>query len=222
MRTRRAIAFAAATIWMLSCAGAASADNYTYRINRADVAAARAAVVKLSDLGSATGWTGGQQTPDRTEDDSFCRATTPKLSDLVVTGDAESRFQYRGGGIAVFTATHVYKTAAMVEESWRREMQDPDLACARKTFAAEVRKVGVLVSFERLAFPKTGTHTAAFRALVRYSNGASALTDLIAFARGRTICLLVMGGLVDTPNAPSILLSAEKRIAAMVAARMVV
>jgi hypothetical protein len=204
---------------MLAYANVASAEDYRYRIVPADRAAAQQAVLKLSDIG-ASGWTGGARTPTRSPDGTECSKGTTKLSNLIVTGDAESRFTYRGGGVSVFTSAQVFKTVGMLKAAWQHELGEADLACARKAMAADVGKVGRLVSFERLAFPRTGSHTWAIRAEVRYNNGASALTDMIAFARGRTVCLLVMGGLVDSPDAPSLLLAAERRLAATLVARM--
>jgi hypothetical protein len=216
----RALAIAAAAACTLVCASAATAESYRYRIVPADRTAARQAVITLDDLGR-TGWTGGAQKPDRTDSTECAKGRSP-LGNLVVTGDAESRYTYQGGGVSIFTSAQVFKTVGMLRAAWRHEVGQTDLDCARRVMAEDVSKVGRLVSFDRLAFPKTGSHTMAFRAVVRYKNGASALTDMIAFARGRTVCLLVMGGLVDTPDAPALLLAAEQRLASILLSRMTV
>src|SRR5262245_6784630 len=71
---------------------AAGGEKYQVRLNARDQAAARAVVLRRSDLGrSSTAWVGGPQKPDLSPLPP-CANFHPKVSDLVITGAAESRF----------------------------------------------------------------------------------------------------------------------------------
>src|SRR5918911_2008920 len=75
-------------------AGASSRpEQPQVKYNRADLAAARAAVMRRSDL-PGSGWKGGRVKPDLGPD--ACSTYHPKQADLVVTGAAASDFQRAG------------------------------------------------------------------------------------------------------------------------------
>ena len=69
---------------------ALAADKQPIRFNAADQAAAKAVTLKAADLGP--GWKGGPKKPDLSQDDK-CMT---KVSDLVITGAASSKFQGPG------------------------------------------------------------------------------------------------------------------------------
>jgi hypothetical protein len=215
------VAAGAACLGLLAWTGTATADNYRYQIVPADHAAATQAVLKRSDLMVATGWTGGLTKPDRSGNTITCHGRKPKLSDIVVTGDAQSVLSYKGGG-GIVTSSSVYRTVKMLDTSWGREVAAVDLACVRAEFASKLGATVQLVSVQRLAFPQIGSHTAAFRARLRYENGLPGLFDIVMFARGRTGCTLAMGGVIDSPQAPSQYLAAERYLASILASRMAV
>ncbi len=73
---------------------AALAERYPVRYSVADQAAARAAVLKKSDLGAATGWEGGATKPDLS--DHACGGYEAKRSDLLLTGAAASTWRLWG------------------------------------------------------------------------------------------------------------------------------
>ena len=79
---------------LVATTAVALADNgnrQKIRFNAADQAAARAAVLRRSDLGSGADWKGGARKPDLTQTDP-CPNYNPKQSDLVLTGIAETQF----------------------------------------------------------------------------------------------------------------------------------
>jgi hypothetical protein len=215
---RLSLAVAAACTCVFAWASTATADDYRYKSVAADKAAANRAVLKLKDVGpsmqpkSDSGKAGGSK--------DNCPGPGPKLSDLVVTGKAESEFRSQSGGVIIYSMAEVFETVAMLETSWRREVQSSYVAdCARASFAAGIRTMGRITSFKQLRFPQIGSHTRAFRVLLRYKNGNSAVVDTIMFARGRMFYALIMGGVIDTPQAPSLLRAADQQFASIMISR---
>jgi hypothetical protein len=153
------------------------------RIDAADQAAARAALLRRSDLG--TGWNGGPTKPDRSPTGS-CAGYAPKLSDLVQTGEGAAHFQH-SGSLDVTSDAVVLRTPSMFARYWRRTVADPRLdACFRSMFNRGAFRV---VSFTRLAFPRLTRYVRAYRIVfavrvqgkrIRFSG------DLIFVGRGRT------------------------------------
>jgi hypothetical protein len=213
----------AACLCLLLGVGAATAGtgDYRYKIVPADRAMAKLAVLKSSDFEAGLGWTGGPTKPARNAPD--CPQWASQRGDLVITGEAESRFDYSGGGY-IESSAGVFRTVAMLEKDWNREGGNSALlACLRADFDKWAKKDGSgrLVSFKRLAFPKTGSHTNAFRGLIRFQKGGGVWWDVIQFTSGRTVCTLGIA-LPDSPEAPSLLLDVDKHFVGVLASRMAV
>jgi hypothetical protein len=186
------------------------------RLNPADQAAARAAVLRLRDLGSS-GWSGGAQRPNLAAAMS-CAGYTPKQSDLVLTGAAETRFSR--AGLAVQSVAQVLKTRAMVGRDWQRTVVEPrSFACLRTMLARSLRPGQRLVSFTKLAFPQLARFTAAYRALVDVAGGGAhvrVVADIVLVAKSRTEVTLSVEG---PAAAKATLHSAELRLARLLLAR---
>lgn len=168
---------------------AAIAELPVIRFNPADQAAAKAAVLKLADLGE--GWKGGPKKPNLAEDNT-CREWKPKQSDLVLTGAAESAFGSQTLGI--WSGAHVLKTRRMVELDWQRTALDPRLVTCLKR-ASEVEDVATVVSAKRLPFAKLVPQTTRVRLVLEYAtaNGKlRMLMDMIFIAKGRTELTLML------------------------------
>lgn len=177
---------AAAAAAALVVVHAALAADSPVRLTAADQAAAKAATLKLGDLGA--GWKGGAVKPDLSPDES-CPA---KRSDLVLTGAAKTEFT--GQGAMVMSEANVLRTAAMVAADWQRTVGNPTyMACVRREAAKS--PVWKLVSFAKLPFPKVAPLAVRYRMVVDYKTAASpvrAVLDVIFIGRGRTeISLLV-------------------------------
>jgi hypothetical protein len=213
-------AVGAACLCALAWASTAKADNFQFKVAPADQAAAAAAVLKLSDIASGKGWTGGAIKPDRSPDTPDCPNVVVKVSDLVVTGDAESKFKYQGGVGSIHTSSGVFRTTDMLEDYWQRDTGNPAvIACSRKSVEKSVQKYGRLVSFKELALPRIGSHTLAYRAHIRYDKGPSMLFDIIVFTSGRTICSITTS-LLYSAGAPSVLLTLDQRVIGILASRI--
>src|SRR5689334_20842515 len=132
-RAALAAVFAAVALGSSSGAMASSSDKARVSFTSADLTAARAAVLRRADLGTAGGWTGGAKKPDLSSTMS-CPGYTPKQSDLVVTGAAEA--DYRHSGLALQSVAEVLKTRAMVARDWQRTVTAPKaFSCVRTSLA---------------------------------------------------------------------------------------
>src|SRR5438094_53001 len=171
-RKRLGLVLAAGAAFVLLAAGAALADNYQYRFASADQAAARSAVLLRSDLPMLKGWKGGSVKPDespQTANDS-CNGYLPKESDLVVTGDSETKYALNGATID--TQATVFQSAAMVEADWKRQPKASEWPkCLHDQWAAAAPKGTTLVSARMLSLPRFGTHQLALQVIVSVSPG---------------------------------------------------
>jgi hypothetical protein len=187
---RAALATLGAVALLLAASGVGAAstppNHVQVRLNAADQAAARAAVVRRADLGS-TGWSGGAAKPDLTSTIS-CPGYTPKQSDLVLTGAAEADF--RKSALALQSVAQVLKTTTMVARDWQRTVASPKaFACLRTTLTRSLPAGERLVSFRRLPFPRLARYSAAFRAVIDVSvlgRHARVLADIVVAGRSRT------------------------------------
>jgi hypothetical protein len=179
----RAAAVAAAVV-ALAAATAALADDPTVRINAADQAKARASLLRASDLGA--GWTGGPRKPDPLKAPS-CPGFDPKESDLVITGHADAT--YKKQGVEVDSDVQVMQNAAAVRTDFSRTVRPPLAACLGHIFAQAAGAGAKVVSAKRVAFPRIGAVSAAFRVTTDVTSGSQTvrlLVDFVFVGQGRT------------------------------------
>jgi hypothetical protein len=213
--------FAAGAVGLTPGAGAsalwsAPPNREQIRFNPSDQAAARAALLRRGDLGSA-GWSGGPVKPDLSSTMS-CPGYTPRQSDLVLTGAAEADFRHTG--LDVKSVAQVLRTRSMVARDWRRTVVDPRaLRCLRHTVATALPAYQRLISFGKLAFPRLARYAAAYRALIAVqTQGQRVLVavDVVVVGHSRTELTLT----VAAPAAAIASLSrAEVRLARVLLAR---
>jgi hypothetical protein len=212
---RRAGIAALSSVLVLAASAAASGPGkQKIELNAADQAAARRVVLRRSDLGP--GWTGGRVKPDLTSQVS-CASYHPKVSDLVVTGAAES--QFRSTGFVLANEVEVFRTAAMVDRDWRRSIVPAAVPCLRRTLTKGLGTQAKVLSFGRIPFPKVGTHSAAFRGIVAVSalgQTVRVLLDIVLVGKGRTEISLDATAPAAAARAVS---STERRLARTLAAR---
>jgi hypothetical protein len=212
---RRAGTIAAAAALVLVASVAADPGKEKVELTAADQAAARRVVLRSSDLGA--GWTGGRIKPDLTSQVS-CPTYHPKVSDLVVTGAAQS--QFRGTGIVLANEVEIFRTAAMVERDWRRSIVPAAVPCLRATLTKGLGGQAKVLSFRRIPFPLVTRHTAAFRGIVAVSvlgQTVRVLIDVVLMGKGRTEISLDATAPAATARAVS---TAERRLARILAARV--
>jgi hypothetical protein len=150
-----------------------------------DQALARSIVLKASDLGSASIWTGGVSAAD-TSQPRTCANFHPRQSDLMITGDVQSDYTHAAGGMQFHDEAQIMKTAKMVRLDWQRNVLDPNaLPCLRTFLAKNLVGDTQLVSLKRLSLPRLATYTAGYRALVD-ENGVRNMIDVLFVGRNRT------------------------------------
>jgi hypothetical protein len=219
--SRAVLAVTVALVGLLTAAVAepASAPPSKQQIHftAADQAAARGAVLRLADLGSS-GWEGGRLKPN-VGSGLVCNGYAPKQSDLVLTGAAETA--WRRTGLQVRSVAQVLKTRAMVARDWARTVTDPRaVACLRGAVTKGLTSSERLVSFRRLPFPRIGTFSTAYRAIVEVSAGgarARVLVDLVLVGRSRTELTLMIAA---PAAAGATIAAADVRLARALAARV--
>jgi hypothetical protein len=126
--TGKRVTIASVVTSALATAGLAFAgdgNKQQIRFNAADQSAARAVVLRKSDLGSASDWKGGARKPDLSAAPS-CPNYNPKQSDLVLTGIAETQFSQ--GTIVFDSEVQVLATPRMVRLDWQRSGSSPTFA----------------------------------------------------------------------------------------------
>jgi hypothetical protein len=200
-----------------AAAVAGNGNREQLKFNTADQAAAHAAVIRRSDLGS-TGWKGGARKPDLSPGPS-CPNYDPKQSDLVLTGAA--RTEYSKAGLDFESQTGVLQTERMVRLDWERSaLARGVLPCLSSVLKKSVGTGTKIVSARKIAFPHVATYSAAFRFVIDVrSSGAAVrvMIDLVAVGRGRTEITL-------TTTAPyaarAVVAPAEVRLAQLLVGRI--
>jgi hypothetical protein len=161
-------------------------------LNPADQAAARAAMLRLADLGPGA-WTGGMTKPDLSPG-PVCVNYHPKQSDLVLTGVAESNFQ---GTFGAFSQARVLRTAQMVQRDWQRSITPGFVACYRRFLQHD----GKMLSLTKIPFPRIAEHTVALRGVAQVTDQGTTQTftsEFVRIAQGRTEIMLT----TLTPGSP--------------------
>jgi hypothetical protein len=218
------LAIGSAVLLALVTAASAAAENYQYKIVAKDKAAAAAVALKRSDLPGLAGWTGGSVRPDRTPQTNAdrCNGYLPKQSDLVVTGDAETK--YRLQTTTIDTQVQLLRTPAMVATDWHRSIEIPDyVACARQQFEGKLPKSEHFISLTKLSYSTFGTKSVAYRVLFDVTAGGHTVrvvVDFIGFYVGRTEVSVIISGAAPTATDLLALRSLDLKIADTVNAKI--
>jgi hypothetical protein len=200
-------------------AALADPERKQIKLTAADQAAARAALVRRSDL-PGTAWLGGRIKPDLSRT-SPCRDYRPKQSDLVLTGAAESSFTRRDARLYVDSQVHMLRTARMVRLDWQRTAVAPRaIRCHRRDVAKTIGQNGRLVSFGRIPFPHLTRYAVEYRAVVDVPAGNTDagrwLVDAVLFGGGRVEMGLDIIARIDARAATTKL---ERRLARTMVSR---
>ena len=190
--TRTVLAVLAALVVAAPAAGVSrGAHDPQKRLNARDQAKARSFLLRPADLGSS--WTSTPAPHAGDGGDLSCAGFDPDLSDLVETGDVQSRlFVHATASTSstVFSTGTVYANARMAGAAWNRVIR-PELVRCLSTLLEGTSTAGVgfkTVSSGRLDFPHVAPRTAAFRLAVEAKAlGATVrfYLDLIALGSGR-------------------------------------
>lgn len=135
---------------LLVCA-AATAENYTYKRTKAGDAEVGSLILRGTDFPAQFGLSGGGVKPDETPNTDSCNGYTPRERDLVVVGDAESRFHNANHSVVVDSQVGMFQSTAMAATDVRRSMRMLTAACQAQ--AAKQEHV-TLVRYVVLGRPK--------------------------------------------------------------------
>lgn len=211
-------ALAASAVVLVSAAGVFAGDGkQQVKLNKRDQAAARVAVLRRTDLGSS-GWQGGSVKPDLSSTPN-CPHFQPKVSDLVVTGAAETAFNR--SSLEFSSVAEVLETRRMVRLDWRRSVVPrAAVPCLRRTLANGLAAGARIVSFARVPFPHVGTRSARFRGVIRIDvlgRTTRLVTDIVITFRSRTEITLDAAGPASAARSIS---AAEARLARALVSRV--
>jgi hypothetical protein len=216
MRSR--IAATAAFAFLLGATAALAADPHAERVrlNAADVARAKRAVVHAADLSGA--WTGG---PVRSSTGtSRCAGFDPDFSAFTITGRADSAFS-RSGGSGVYAHAELYPSHAQARADFLLGAKPAIAHCLGVTFVAGMRSSvgpGVKVKLVSSRFgvrSGVGERAVAVKVVATASAARTVkvYADVLAFQRGRYIGLLMFTGMGTH-------MSGQDRIVRLMLARM--
>jgi hypothetical protein len=177
---------------MTAGAALAAGGKPQVKFTAADQAAARAAVIRRSDLGPGSGWTGGTKKPDLSPAPT-CAGYHPKQSDLVLTGAAETDF--RNGQLEFDSEAQVLRTAQMVRLDWQREVEAPGAAaCLRTSLTKGLPSGEKVTSFAKISVPQVATYTAGFQIGLAIPTGGKTgkyVFEALLVGKGRTEITLI-------------------------------
>jgi hypothetical protein len=218
--TRRAgcaLALAAA-LAIVPAAQAGGGQEQTH-LTASGQAAAAAAVMTLDDLNAPAGWKGGPTKPDLSPA-APCAGFTPKQSDLVRTGAAQSVFG-DSTGISFDSEAQVLRSAKMLILDWKRTVLDVGATkCLRSRMVRQITTTKrTFIAFGRLSFPSVTKRTRAFRVIYDDKIGTKTtrrFTDLVFIGTARTELFI---GTAASLAQSSFVVPAEIRLAQRLVAR---
>lgn len=192
-----AATLALVAVFATTAAGASDPRAEKIRLQPADVALAKRAVLRQSDVGSD--WTRVERHGGNSQ--FSCASFRPDFSAFTVTGQARSSFRLAAGA-QMDSSVAVFRTKAHAVGDFRLGAR-PELAAC---FARELRKAfrqypegieGRLLTSKMVTAPKLGERSAAYAITARLSGNGTSLpvfVDVVAFQRGRSIGALVFTG----------------------------
>jgi hypothetical protein len=199
--SRRTTVAVVAFVLVLLLSGAAYGDNYTYRRTPAGDRAAAAIAVRASDFPARLRLAGGRVRPDETPNTDSCDGYTPKESDLVVAGDAESRFHDSAHSLLVDSQVELFRTAAMAATDVRRGRRMLAPSCQAQEAKQEHVK---MVSYSLLGRPRCSCDFAVSVMLeARTPNPNLDLLSVVTAVRKGRVEALVVTSAGKARNVPS-------------------
>jgi hypothetical protein len=185
----RLASLALVLVFALALAATASAGprDEKERLTNADMALARHALVRQSDL--VPGWT-ALNVP--LSHGPRCRGYNPDFSRFTVTGRAGSGFTH-GSGTAIASAVELYASAAQASGDFALGSQPGFLSCFSSKLARQFAKSGVAVSVASQRSnrsPRVGARSLSWHIVFRLTVAGRSVpyyVDLYAFQVNRAI-----------------------------------
>ena len=196
---------------------AGGSHDETERLNRADMALAKRAAVRKSDL--VTGWR--LVRAGRPEKSDLPCAFDPDLSAFVLTGLYETRFSHSSAGAQLVSGLGVFRNVRDAAADFRASAKPGFLRCLRGAMVAGARQAHLRarVTTSRMSTtPRIGAQSVSYRvvavvAATERTPQFRMYMDMLAFRQGRSQAVL----LSSAPMAP---LQGQLALARSVARRM--
>jgi hypothetical protein len=182
----RAAAVVPALVAMLAFTAAAVADREQVHLTRTGHRAAHNAVIRRSDLPAGT-WTGTVKKPT-IDSSTGCAGFTPKQSDLVLIGAAET--EWKSDVVQFDSQAQVLRTPKMVRLDWKRTVQTPKvMPCLRHNLVQSLSSTERLSFVTRLPVARIAPRVRLYRSVVVFHAGKTPtpiLIDSLLIGKGRT------------------------------------
>ena len=196
----RLLVVCALALLLAATAAARSPRVEQLALTQADPAAAKSAVLRASDLGTA--WTAKVE---NARDDSAPDCPFQDYSRFTITGEAQTRFSQQGA--SVVSRVEVYKSKADAAGDFGVDTRPRTAQCEGRVIRASFAKASpgtkvTLESAKLTAAPKIGQRSVAMRIVLGVRAGSRTLRvyiDLIGFVRDRAAASIV----VVAPGVPA-------------------
>ena len=205
---RSALVFLALLALVGASAAVAARGDPQKRITPADQARAKSMLLRPADFNAA--YT-ALPTSGGSRGDYYCAALDE--SDLTLTGQAQSP-NFTTTGEYVASTASVYRSRSDATTSWKRGTSAVGQQCLRAGVRAELRSSATrLVSFGRIAFPRRGDRSVAYRATAS-QQGIRIYVDVVAIQLSRSQAAVIYISALAPPPSGEL-----RRLTALVANR---
>lgn len=193
--------FSIAVVLLLAVTASVAAANPRLekkRLTAADMALAKRANLKLSDLSS--GWQRVNMKGSSTADSSSCAGYNPDLSRFTITGENRVGFQHPKGFVIV-GGTQVFPSRAESAANFRAGAKPALARCLRSAFEGDFAKgaggTATTTSSRMVRAPRIGERAASYKLVGRLrvqGNVAPVHMDVLAVQKGRMQAMLMFVG----------------------------
>lgn len=214
MRSVQAVVAVLVALAVAASAAARNPHDPQEKLNAADNATARSIVIRKADLVGT--WKASKPAPDS---DKPCKTFDPDLSDLTITGKADSQDFSRADGVLISSHADVFETAEQLRTGFDRFNKPKIIPCVDAAFreGAKGATVKTLVG-RRAPVPRYGDRTARFQfvwTITQKGQTVKAFADVYQIAKSRNS---VMVFVFSTPA--QVTAAAQRDLVKRVAARL--
>jgi len=175
-----------------SLALASNPKDEIRRLNRADIALAKQAAVRKTDL--VAGWRLTHSGPPPKTSDEPCTSADPDLSAFVITGEHETDFTHGATSAELDSDVQVFRNVSDASRDFKASATRGLLTCLKTAFAKSLRQShvpGKVTSAGMGRTPRIGAQAVFYRivATISPTNGLPRFrmyADFIAIRKGRS------------------------------------
>ena len=196
---------------------AGGSHDETERLNKTDMALAKRAAVRKSDL--FAGWRLTGSGPPKSSD--FPCAFDPDLSAFVITGKYETTFAHGSAGAQIVSDVGVFRNVRDAAGDFRASAKPGFMRCLRAAVVTGLRQAGLtarITSSRMSATPRVGAQSVSYHLAAKTSATTRVpsfrvYTDVLVFRQGRSqAVLLFMSPVVKVGGQASLARSVQRRM----------